>query len=237
MTLDRFWRVGDILSEAVTLLLPVTNIAMSATFLSTGATALLGWPAWLGALLGVMLELTSLAAGRTWFRLRNLAGCKEPSPTWGAVLELAYVLGLALATMCLIAGLGAWLYAVAPFVSIAGSLCFSIATDLRTREAAQATQAERKASDALTLELARIEADKRIAQSRIRAEAKAARAKAPSPQEPQAAPVALSLQERRAQVAELHAQSLSNAAIAERLQVHASTIGRDLAVIGANGHH
>ena len=80
--------------------------------------------------------------------------------------------------------------------------------------------------------LAQVQASKAAAQ----ANRKPRVAKAPSPQEVQAVPVALSLDERRAQVAELHAQALSNALIAERLQVHPSTITRDLAAIGSNGH-
>ena len=236
MRLDRIWHLGDIAGEAVTLALPLTNVAISATFIATGAANLLGWPIALGALLGVMLELTSFAAGRAWFRLRRIANRPPPSPVWGFALMLSYVLGMVAAVACIIAGLRTWMYGVPSFVSITGSFCFTLAGDLRTRETTQSAQADRNASDALAIELARIEADKRVRQSQVRAEAKAARAVSPSPQEVQAVPVALSLDERRAQVAELHAQALSNAFIADRLQVHPSTITRDLAAIGSNGH-
>ena len=69
-----------------------------------------------------------------------------------------------------------------------------------------------------------------------RASRKAERENSPSPQAPQAEPVALSLEERRAQVAELHAQGQRNLAIAQALDIPAYTVTRDLTAMKSNGH-
>jgi len=233
LDLSHVWDAGNIGGEIASLALPITNMAISATFIARGSAALLDWhPAW-GAMLGVMLELTSFAAGRIWLRQRRLADAPTLPHGVGLALMSCYVAGLCGATAAMIARLPAVMYCIPPFVSIPGSFAFSIAADLRAREVVQATQATAQQDASQALELERIRSAERTERYRIRKETQAAQAPDVAPQ---AQVQTLDIATRRAQVAAMLDAGQSNADIAAALQIPAYTVSRDKAAIASNGN-
>ena len=212
-------RAESVLVDLATRLAPWLASLLVAWQTGTTGVRALGWPTWVGWTAGAAVECLGAASAHLWLDLRAYnSGKRKSDPAAPEALALGvvgvYFVGMgALTVASTLPILRPYMMLVVPILSAAGTLVLA----LRSGHVAR---------------LAQVQASKVEAQAKRKPRV----VKAPSAQAVQPDPVALSLDERRAQVAALHAQALSNALIADRLQVHPSTITRDLAAIGSNGH-
>lgn len=221
-------RAESVLVDIATRLAPWLASLLVAWQTGTTGIRSLGWPAWVGWIAGASVECLGAASAHLWLDLRayNLDAARVKSdPHAPERLALGvvgvYFVGMgALTVASTLPILRPYMMLVIPVLSAAGTLVLALRSGHVARlDGVQSEQAERKAA---------------------RAESKATKAKRNLTQSdaiPDAIePVALSLDERRAQVAELHAQGRRNLEIAQALQIPAYTVTRDLAAIGSNGH-
>ena len=212
-------RAESVLVDIATRLAPWLASLLVAWQTGTTGVRALGWPTWVGWTAGASVECLGAASAHLWLDLRAYNATKRNSdPTAPEALALGvvgiYFVGMgALTVASTLPILRPYMMLVVPVLSAAGTLVLA----LRSGHVAR---------------LAQVQASKVEAQAKRKARV----AKSPSPQAPQAVPVALSLEERRAQVAALHAQGQRNLAIAQALSIPAYTVTRDLAAMKSNGH-
>ena len=216
-------RAETVLVDIATRLAPWLASLLVAWQTGTTGVSALGWPGWVGWIAGASVECLGAASAHLWLDLRAYNATKRNSdPTAPEALALGvvgvYFVGMgALTVASTLPILRPYMMLVVPILSAAGTLVLAlrsghVARLVSVQSAKDEAQAKRKAA----------RAKRNLTQSQT--------------QSTQAKPVALSLEERRAQVAELHAQGQRNLAIAQALDIPAYTVTRDLAAMRSNGH-
>ena len=200
-------RAETVLVDIATRLAPWLASLLVAWQTGTTGVKALGWPGWVGWIAGASVECLGAASAHLWLDLRAYNATKrkgDPSAPETLALGVVgvYFVGMgALTVASTLPILRPYMMLVVPVLSAAGTLVLA----LRSGHVAR---------------LAQVQASKAEAQAKRKPRV----AKAPSAQEVQADPVALSLDERRAQVAALHAQGQRNLAIAQALGIPAYTV-------------